>query len=580
MKQAYWSLQIHRSCMKKIAAVLFALGTHSTTVAMPEWRVVLTPSSNVVTVPNLPAPGTYELSLPGPIIGDGAAANANFAVRLLSSGDINLWRERAGVLNPYAEVGTTGITGPSRSGAEATHVFRRITSQSTATVETDSDAEDARVFSAYAGDPTLPFSSATVGVWTRGIGGNAANNNEIARVGTDGSLGPNIGAGWTFTSGNVNFGLIHALPNGNVLIQATVLTSAQPNLPFGSIVRYQPGLGNTPCTVANSTNPAWAPGVLGNDYFESYRYASSSPRGEVFAYGNAARQMPITVRNGIWQFCSGAPQVKVLSETVGALGPNIPGSASAVFTRLFPNIGPSTAGSFYFTGVSTNTPTFKGVFHHSNGQNRPVLLNGVEGALGPQVPGFVFDTILDYDPISAGRYAIVRATIRPVGGGGSISGIWRLRPDASPEPVAIVDSTTVIPAPGRVWRDVDLFGIFENGDVMLQVNTTNPPSLLPALSVWRARLGRAPEEILKVGDMVSVPTTSGVVQRMVLSISRPGGGSAALREYGGDDSWLSASGSALVQVGIQPSTTVPTTISPWVRAQVTNIDVNFQNGFE
>jgi hypothetical protein len=35
-----------------------------------------------------------------------------------------------------------------------------------------------------------------------------------------------------------------------------------------------------------------------------------------------------------------------------------------------------------------------------------------------------------------------------------------------------------------------------------------------------------------------------------------------------------------VQVGIQPSTTVPTTISPWVRAQVTNIDVNFQNGFE
>jgi hypothetical protein len=277
---------------------------------------------------------------------------------------------------------------------------------------------------------------------------------------------------------------------------------------------------------------------------------------------------------------NGAPQAKVLSQTTGALGPNLPGNASAVFSQLLPNIAPTTVGSFYFTGENTNTGGFKGVFHHSGGQNRPVLLNGVEGAFGPQVPGFVFDTVLDYDPISAGRFALVRATIRPTAGGSSIFGVWRLRPDASPEPIAIVDSTTVIPAIGRVWRDVGLFGIYENGDVMLQVNTSNPPSLLPTLGVWRVRLGAVPEEILKVGDMVSVPTAAGVVQRMVRSVNRPGSGAAALREYGGDDSWLSANGSALVQVDIQPSNTSPTVISPWVRAQVSNVDVSFQNGFE
>ncbi len=541
--------------------------------------MVLTPSSNTITLPNLPAPGTYDLSLPGPIIGDGPAANANFAVRL-SNGDINLWRERAGVLTPYAEVGSTGSTGPARVGAETGHVFRRITSQSTARIETDTDSEDARVFSAYAGDPAAAFSAATVGVWTRGIGGNATHNIEIARVGTDGALGPNIGAGWTFTGGNDNFGLLHALPDGHVLIQATALTTAQPNLPFGTLVRFRPGVGNSPCTVAQSTNPAWAPGVLGNDYFESYRYAASSPRGEVYASASAVRQMPITVRNGIWQFCNGAPQVKALSQTTGALGPNLPGNANAVFSQLLPNIAPTTAGAFYFTGINTTAPAFKGVFHHSNGQNAPVLLNGVEGALGPQVPGFVFDTILDYDPISAGRFAIVRATIRPVAGGTSVSGVWRLRPNASPEPIAIVDSTSIIPAPGRVWRDVDLFSIYDNGDVMLQVNTSNPPSLLPTISVWRVRIGAAPEEILKVGDMVSVPTAAGLVQRMVRGINRPGNGSAALREFAGDDSWLSANGSALVNVDIAPSTTSPNVISPWVRAQVSNLDVIFRNGYE
>lgn len=544
----------------------------------PSWQVVLTPSSNSITVPGTPAPGSYEIALPGPVISDSNIGNLNFVFRLANS-DYNLWRELSGSLQPYAQIGVSGSTGPGRTGAESGHVFRRLTNASTTYVFSDTNQQDACVFTGYAGDPAATLDNSPIGAWIS----NAAGNTEFARFDTDGALGPALGAGWSFQSlgGPNNFGTLHALPNGAVLAQAGVRSPTPPNLPYVALVRHQPGVGNVACSVTQSTNPAWAPGVLGNDYFEAIRYASSSPRGEIYAAGNIARMTPIAVRNGIWQFCAGAPQVKVISQNTGALGPNIPGNANAVFTSVLPNIAPSTAGSFYFTGKSENTvPTFKGIFHHSLGSNQPVLLNGVEGALGPQVAGFVFDTILEYDPISAGPFAVVRATIRPVSGSTSTTGLWRLRANGSAEPVAIIGNTgEFAPAPGRVWRDLDLFNIFENGDVIIQAATTNPPDLLDTVSVWRIRPGRAPEEILKKGDLVRTPTAAGIVMRAVRFIDRPGAGSAAIREYGGDDSWIGASGQALVKVEIEPMENFSFR-SPWVRAQVTDLDVILQDGFE
>ncbi len=546
--------------------------------AAPEWRVVLTRSSNTITLPNLPAPGSYDIALPGPVISDSAGGNLNFVLRL-ANGEYDLWRELPGALQAYAQIGATGSTGPGRTGAEAGHVFRRLTNASTTYVFSDSNQQDARVFTGYAGDPAATLDNSPIGAWISTTTGNT----EFARFGTDGALGPALGAGWSFQSnGGPNiFGTLHALPGGAVLMQTGARSPVPPNLPYVTLVRHQPGVGNLACSVTQSTNTAWAPGVLGNDYFEAIRYASSSPRGEVYAAADAARQTPIAVRNGIWQFCAGSPQIKALSQSTGALGPNIPGNANAVFTSILPNIAPSTAGAFYFTGKSENTTLpFKGIFHHANGQNTALLLNGVEGALGPQIPGFVFDTILEYDPISAGRFAIVRATIRPVGGSSSTVGIWRLRPDASPEPVAIIGNTgAFVPMAGRVWRDLDLFNIFENGDVIVQSATTNPPALLDVVSVWRIRPGRAPEEILKRGDFVRTPTAAGPVLRAVRGFSRPGAGSAAIREYGGDDSWVSASGQALINVEIEPMEGL-TFVSPWVRAQVTDLDVFLQDGFE
>ena len=563
----------YRTQIFAVAALCAAI---SNAFAAPEWRVVLTPSSNVITLPNLPPPGTYDVGLPGPVISDSAAATLNFPLRL-SNGNYDLWRESAGVLNPYAQIGATDLTGPGRVGAEAGHVFRRLVDASTTLVDTDTNAQDARVFAAFAGDPGVALDAASIGAWIASATGNA----EFARRGVEGVLGPNIGAGWSFGSdGGPNiFGRLHALPNGAVLINTGARFTGTPNLAYTVLARHQPGMGNTTCSVTQATNAAWAPGVLGNDYFESIRYASSSPQGEVYAAGDIARQMPIAVRNGIWQFCAGAPQVKVLSDSIGALGPNIPGNSNAVFTRIPPNIGPSTQGSFYFGGENAVAATaFKGVFHHSFGQNRAILLNDVEGALGPQIPGFVFDTVLDYNPISAGQYAIVRANIRPVGGTSLTTGLWRLRPNAAPEPVAIIGNTgAFVPAPNRVWRDLDLFSILENGDVLLQANTSNAPAP-DAISLWRIRPGRPPEEVLKRGDLVRIPTAAGVVLRPLRGIFRPGAGNPALRLHGGDDSWLSASGNVLINIDVDATPGV--FISPWVRAQVSDLDVLLRDGFE
>ena len=557
-----------------IKVALALVIANSANAATPEWRVVLTPSSSIIQLPGLPAPGSYSLALPGAVLSDSAGASLNFPVRLSSTNAIDLWHERAGLLQPYAQIAQSGVTGPGRTGAESNDVFRRFTNLSNTFVRSDTSAQDARAFTAQASALGAPAEQISIGAWAQTTSGNV----EIARVGTDGVLGPGIGAGWTFGSDDSEniFGKLHALPDGAVLIQAVAKAPTAPNLPLDLLARYQPSLGNSPCALADSLNPAWAPGVLANDSFFSILTAASSPRGEVFAAAGAVRRNPnLVTRRGIWQFCAGAPQAKALSDTTGALGPNIPGNSAATFTDLLPLVAPSTAGAFYFSGIGVG---FKGVFHHSNGQNRALLLNGVEGALGPGIPGYVFDFVNDYEPIAAGKFAVLRATIRPFAGGNSISALWRLRPDASPEPLIIVDSTTYIPAPGRLWRDVGIYNIFENGDVITQAVTSNPPAL-DSVSLWRLRPGHAPEEILKKGDLVRTPTATGTDMRAVRSISRPDAGSAALRAYGGDDSWVSASGAVLVKVEIEPMEG-QIYLVPWVRAQVTNLDALFQDGFE
>ncbi len=514
--------------------------------------------------------------LPGEV-SDSSAATPGFNLTR-DDGRKGLWREFAGNLQPYAETGITGAVGPGRTGGESLHVFRLLGAF-------DSNDKDQRIFAARAGDPVQSIDDASYGIWTVGNTGNV----EIARTGTDGALGPGIGSQWFFSTDfdfvdSVNFAHLHALPAGGVLLDSSV--SPPPGQPYSkreALVRHTPGIGNVACAVARSTDPLLAPGVMINDYFEGLGRAGTSKRGEVFAIAYAVTQTPtITTRRGIWQFCEGAPQVQVLSADTGNLGPGISGSASAVFDTFEPIIAPTGAGAFYFSAVGSN-PSFKGIFHHANGHNTPVLLNGVQGALGPGIAGFAFSQVIDFHPMSAGRFGLVFARIQAVGGGNDRFGLWRLRPDAPPEPLLLQGDNGAYggPVPERRWDTVVASNVFENGVVVFVASTWTPPSATRRLSLWRMRPGELPEEILKTGDTVRFPTSAGVELRAVRGISsiNLGTGSAGLQNHAGDDSWVSASGSVFVEAELDgmEGLIYPTR---YLRAQVTNPTVMFEDSFE
>ncbi len=558
-------------------APLFFITTVSAVASEPiDWRVVLSSTSSTVLLPQLPT-GGYSLSpLPGEI-SDSSAATLSFNLTR-SDGRKGLWRESTGNLQPYAETETSGTVGPGRAGSESMHVFRLLGLF-------DSNRNDQRIFAARAGDPALPIDNASYGVWKAGNNGNV----EIARTGTDGALGPGIGTEWFFSTDYdfadfANFAHAHVLPTGDVLLDTSV--SPPPGQQYANrqaLVRYTPGIGNVACAVARYGDAALAPGVLINDYFEGIGRAATSRGGEIFAAAGIATQTPtITTRQGIWKFCAGAPQVRALSAQTGSLGPGISGSANAVFDNFQPIIAPTSAGAFYFSAEGSN-PAFKGIFYHANGHNAPVLLNGVQGALGPGIAGFTFSQVINFHPLSAGRFGLILARIQAVGGGIDRFGLWRLRPDAPPELLLLQgdNGTYGGPVAERRWDTVAAFNVFENGVVVFIASTWTPPSATRGLSLWRMRPGELPEEILKPGDTVRYPTSAGVELRAVRGISsiNLGAGSAALQDYAGDDSWVSASGSVFVGVELEgmEEFTYPTR---YVRAQVTTLDLIFADSFE
>ena len=540
------------------------------------WRVVLSSTSSTALLPQLPSDGYSLLPLPGEI-SDSSAATLSFNLTR-GDGRKGLWREYAGNLQPYAEIGLTGAIGPGRAGSESDHVFRLLGSS-------DSNGQDQRVFAARAGDPALSLDNASYGIWKVGESGNV----EIARIGTDGFLGPGIGSEWFFStdfdfSDFANFAHLHALPNGGVLLDTSVRPPpGQTYTNRQALVRHTPGFGNQACAVARSTDPMLAPGVLTSDYFEGIGTAATSRAGEIFATAGIATHTPtISTRKGIWKFCSGAPQVRALSAQTGNLGPGIAGSSAAVFDSFMPIIAPTNSGAFYFSAEGSN-PSFKGIFYHANGQNKPVLLNGAQGALGPGIAGFTFSQVINFHPMSAGRFGIVLARIRAISDSSERFGLWRLRPDAAPEPLMLQGDIGPYggPVPERRWDTVPVFSVLENGVVVFMAATWTPPSATRRLSIWRFRPGHAPEEILKAGDLVSYPTATGVEWRAVRTISDTyvGAAGAGRQDRAGEDSWVSASGSALVEVQLEgmEGNIFPTR---FVRAQVTNVDVLLEDGFE
>lgn len=521
------------------------------------WRVVAADSNASLVLPQLPSGVVFDVT----------RVRLNDATGAVSLGLTNtshtarLWTERNGQLAPVMDLATAGALGPGRTGGEAGHIFRAVW------FKQDGSQGGHSVFAARAGEATQPVDAATFGLWLW----NGQRNTEVGRVNSPGALAPGFASDVLFTAfGNTTANTYpdaQLLANGRVLIPATVTGSR------AAVTQHIPGHGNQGCALENSTDPDWSPDISADDYFfglGSATFGTPVVGATAEVYMAADYRVGTSgTRRGIFRICDGAPRSLARTGEQGAFGPGL-SDTSATFTEL-DRVRPATPGEVFFWGRGNGAGgAFIGGFHHANGLNRPLWLNGTDGAYGPGYTSYSFNQTGVPIMFAAGQYAVLNTTIRPAAGTTSIRGLWRLRPGHSPEPVAIVgDTGSFAPAPGRAWRSFELTTILDSGEILTLAEVSNPV----ATGVWRLRPGAAPERILAVGDLVSVPTATGVVERAITSISA---------SYFDDttplhDSWVSRQGDVMARVNVQGITT---TAQLFVRGRPGHADRMFQHAFD
>ena len=485
------------------ASVVLALA--AAPVLGADWRVVLSSDNPGIVLPQLPAPATDDYAIEDARLSDRTAPWIGFALtRGANPGE--QWAEKGGQLVRIARTNAADATGPGRTGAESGHVFLQI--------QGDHDAGGTgnhRLFTAVAGAPGSSGNEQAIWRW------DGTRNIEIARneAGADSALGPGIGPGWSFYRltpfGSFRSADMRALPNGEAVLNAQVQGTGAGSQ-RDAIIRYRPGAGNAPCFLTGDLGPDWSPGVAGIGAFDSGPGADMlavTPRAEIYGYASTRGTGAAgSARGGIWRFCDGAPQVLALTGESGALGP---GLASATFGGIYALLATGRAGEVLFTGQGqSDAGAFFGLFRHVDGANAPILLRGVEsGARGPKIPGYAFQSgDIRYQVRAAGRYGVVKTSVALVANPSqTVTGLWRITPDEGATPIALYgDTGAYAPAPGRTWQSFYRFAVFENGDVVVYGEISNPLEH----AVWRLRPGVAPERILGQGTLVDVPTASGI----------------------------------------------------------------------
>ena len=273
-------------------------------------------------------------------------------------------------------------------------------------------------------------------------------------------------------------------------------------------------------------------------------------------------------RTGIWELCDGAPRAIVVNNDTGTRGPDL-GTGTARFgsSITLPRLGE--AGTFFFFSNFTTAPSQSsktGLFWHDGQVNRPLAI-GDSPAHGPGWMDTTWGYFSTATLTSAGAWATFSASVNSADGGNP-SGLWRVRTGHSPELIALLDLTgQYAPEANRTWSSFLARAILANGDV-IQLARTNPGS---ELALWLLPRGQAPRRLLKVGDTLSVPTTAGTSQRTVTDISVS---PSVAQHNGGQDSWVSADGTIMVEATLSGLGTVHLLSRP------SDPSVMFANGFE
>lgn len=523
--------------------VLLAAALAAPFATAADWRVVANARNPGIVLPQLP-PVSETYRIESTTMADRGSPLLSFA-RTRADLPNEDWAEKGGQLVPFARAGVTDATGPGRTGAEAGDVFRNIQA------DRDGFGANHRVFAAIAGAPGSSGNPQSVWRW------DGTRNVEIARngAGSDSPLGPGLPPGWMFYTlkpfGSFRDIDARALPNGEAVMSVQINGNGAGNL-RDAVIHHRPGSGNRACMFAYDVGPDWSPDVAGIGVFASGAgpdMLAVSPRGEIYSVAGTTgvENVPGSARGGIWRLCDGSPRALALTGDSGALGPGMGGSA--VFTTIYALLATGRAGEVLFTAKGqADSGEFFGLFRHApDGSHSPVLLRGAEGNLGPKLPGWVFKDIdTSYQVRAAGRYGVMKAWVASVADPQQgMNGLWRITPEEGAVPIAVIgDTGAYAPAAGRTWTSFYRYSVFDNGDVAVFAEVSNPGES----AIWLLSPGRPPQKVLGHGTMVDVPTASGVAQvpvSIIYSIQTTGVPSP------GDDDVFNASGYALQSVELQ-----------------------------
>ncbi len=489
----------------------------------------------------------------------GDVGNGHVGLRMTSpSTTAGYWALKQGTWTRYTQTGVAGETlGPGRSGAESAHVFADITSGGSG-----AGADGQRVYIGRAGE-SGNTSNMTWGIWRW----DTARNIEVARILTDGALGPNLGANWVFRNDS-GFASARAMNGGRVLINADV-TAAITGATHRVLVKHVPGQGNVPCMLRTSTDPNLSPGIVAGDTFDSAWGLSAialTSAGRVYGAFSTS-----TSRYGIWEVCNGAPRAMAVNNETGARGPAIGISTATFAATSFYTPRPGNPGSVYFFASfrpAAADSSRLGLFWNDGTSNRPLAMNDASGTYGPGWEGTTWNSFETGQLMSAGGYAAFTGSVRTTAGSGP-DGMWRVRAGGTPELVALIGLTgSYGPEANRTWASFGGRAVFGNGDILVSART-NPGN---EQALWLLKAGSPPARVLAVGQNVSIPTAGGVVQAAVSSFTIDSG---AVDNSAGGDSWVGTDGSVLVQASVTGYGSVRLLGTP---AQM--VDRIFVNGFD
>lgn len=553
----------HRTfSMVAMFATIAALTPQLASAVQPVWTVIATDNPAIPTAgfPSGTAPAFYEVAL-----ADGGGGQVRAQLGSNSGGFDGHWLRRGSIFQRFARLDATGSVGPGRSGAESNHVFREITQ-----FADDLAAEGQISILARAGLPGSDANSLPQAVWRRLNGQNV----ELARFGTDGLLGPGVGSNWRFGAQGTSYTRLRSLDSGKVLIDAPLLNPD--NLERSALVLHTPGAGNQACVLRGSSAASNGPN-LGNTaaFINASGFFPVVFADRIFINATASSTENF---EGIWQVCEGMPRPLAVSRFTGALGPAV-GVGSAEFSQIRSQPQPLGNGIAFLASfrVSAGASLRSGIFQHQGGVNSLLAQSDDIGNLGPNFGQARFASL---DPLQtqiagAAQHLAFEAIATDLGNM-AIPGLWRIRAQGNPEPVALVGVVGAFaPAPGQLFQRINRWSLFANGDIVAECSVANGPS-----GLYLFAIGQAPELILRNGQSVSVNTTAGLAQATVNSFFPIGAGDSsqgASAHPSGIDSWAARDGTVLVGASLGLTTGNANAL---MLAQVSDFDRLLVDGFE